>query len=152
MNHREVIQSFYTAFAQGNAEGMISHYHKAIQFNDPAFGHLHGDEVQYMWKMLIERSKGDLQISFSAVDAYDNSGSANWKAEYTFSPTGRKVINRVSASFKFEGDKIIRHTDDFDLWKWSQQALGWKGYLLGWTDFLQKKSTTAKPQNADVLY
>lgn len=139
MTHREIIQSFYTAFANGDAETMVSHYHKDVVFKDPAFGELKGDEARYMWKMLIERSKGNLKINFSAVDAYDHSGSANWKAEYTFSPTGRKVINKISARFKFEGDKIIKHTDEFDMYRWSQQALGWKGYLLGWTDFLQKK-------------
>lgn len=139
MKNDEIIKSFYTAFANGDAETMISYYHKDIIFHDPAFGELKGDEVRNMWRMLIERSKGDLKISYSAVDIYDHSGSANWKAEYTFGPTGRKVVNRVSANFKFEGDKIIRHVDDFDMWKWAQQALGLKGYLLGWSSFLQKK-------------
>lgn len=139
MNKHEIIKSFYTAFANGDAETMISHYHEDVVFTDPAFGELKGDEARYMWKMLIERSKGNLDINFSAVDVYDHSGSANWRAEYTFSPTGRKVINRISARFKFDGDKIIRHTDEFDLWNWARQAMGIKGFLLGWTPFFQKK-------------
>jgi hypothetical protein len=32
-----------------------------------------------------------------------------------------------------------RHTDDFDIWKWSKQALGLTGYLFGWTGFMQNK-------------
>ena len=40
---------------------------------------------------------------------------------------------------RFRDGKIIEHTDDFDLWKWSRQALGIKGWLLGWSEFVQKK-------------
>jgi hypothetical protein len=28
-----------------------------------------------------------------------------------------------------------KHTDDFDIWKWSKQAFSFTGYLLGWTGF-----------------
>jgi hypothetical protein len=40
----------------------------------------------------------------------------------------RPVVNRISAQFYFQ-DGLIRHTDDFDIWKWSKQALGLTGYL-----------------------
>ena len=29
--------------------------------------------------------------------------------------------------------KIVRQEDKFSLWRWSSQALGTKGSLLGWT-------------------
>jgi predicted negative regulator of RcsB-dependent stress response len=48
------------------------------------------------------------------------------------------VINRIRAEFFFKDGLIIRHTDDFDIWKWSKQALG-TGHLLGWTGYMQKK-------------
>ena len=35
--------------------------------------------------------------------------------------------------------KIIKHTDIFDLWEWSKQALGVSGYLLGWSGFMKNK-------------
>lgn len=139
MTHREIIQTFYTAFAKGDAKTMASLYHEEIVFKDPAFGELKGEEARFMWQMLIEKSKGNLDISFSAVDVYDHSGSANWRAEYIFSATGRKVVNRISASFKFKDGKIIKHTDEFDLWRWARQAMGFKGFLLGKTSFFQKK-------------
>jgi hypothetical protein len=66
-------------------------------------------------------------------------GSCNWIAMYTFSKTGRQVINDVRAHFKFYDGKIVEHMDDFDLWKWSRQALGTPGLLFGWTPFLQQK-------------
>jgi hypothetical protein len=53
-----------------------------------------------------------------------------------------KVVNRISAQFYFQDGLIIRHTDDFDIWKWSKQALGLTGYLFGWTGFMQNKIHT----------
>jgi ketosteroid isomerase-like protein len=139
MDNSQLITKFYTAFSQGKAEEMLSCYHEQVQFHDPAFGTLNSNETRNMWRMLIERSKKGLTISFSNVQADEKSGSADWHAEYTFAQSGRKVINEISARFKFQDGKIIRHTDHFDLWKWTRQALGWKGFLLGWSPFMRDK-------------
>jgi hypothetical protein len=48
------------------------------------------------------------------------------------------VINRIRAEFFFKDGLIMKHTDDFDIWK-SKQALGIPGHLLGWTGYMQKK-------------
>ena len=34
---------------------------------------------------------------------------------------------------------VIRHVDRFDFWRWSRQALGAPGWLLGWTSLLRGK-------------
>jgi hypothetical protein len=47
------------------------------------------------------------------------------------------VINDIHASFIFRDGKIVRHVDQFDLWRWSRQALGTKGLLLGWTPLVR---------------
>ena len=39
-------------------------------------------------------------------------------ATYTFSATGRTVVNRIRARFDFRDGKIVRHVDSFDLWRW----------------------------------
>ena len=137
MNNKEIIENFYTAFANKDAEAMVQYYDDNIEFEDPAFGKIKGEEAKNMWRMLVSSLNGS--ISFSNVTANENMGTANWKAEYIFTQTGRKVINNISASFYFNKGKIIKHTDHFDLWKWSRQALGIKGWLLGWTPFMQKK-------------
>ena len=64
---------------------------------------------------------------------------ASRSARYTFSATGRKVLNRIDASFEFRDGLIVRHIDRFDFWRWSRQALGTPGLLLGWTGFLRGK-------------
>jgi len=138
-NQKRIITAFYEAFSKGKAEGMVSHYHNDIVFEDPAFGQLKGEEAKAMWKMLIERSKGNIKITYSQVEADADKGSALWEAAYIFGPDKRKVVNKISATFEFKDGKIIRHTDRFDVWKWASQALGWKGWLLGWTPIMKKQ-------------
>lgn len=137
--NQQLIEEFYAGFAEGNAKTMASCYHKDIRFEDPAFGKLEGQDVLDMWEMLIEKSKGNIKIVFSDVRADELSGSAKWIATYSFSKTNRNVVNVIQASFVFKDGLIIKHTDDFNIWKWSKQALGLSGYLLGWTGFMQQK-------------
>jgi len=139
MDNSELIKNFYQSFANADAEGMVACYRDNIQFEDPAFGVLKGEDAKNMWRMLIARSKGQIKITFNTIQANEKTGSANWKAEYVFADTGRKVVNEISAQFEFDKGKIIKHTDNFDMWKWSRQALGFSGYLLGWTSFMRKK-------------
>src|ERR1700761_6156097 len=117
MNNTALITHFYRSFAGADAEAMVSCYHNDIQFQDPAFGVLKKEDAKNMWRMLIERSRGDICITFSNVTANEKTGSANWVAEYVFSQTGRKVINVISAEFEFADGKIIKHTDSFDIYK-----------------------------------
>ncbi|MDO8999854.1 MAG: nuclear transport factor 2 family protein [Bacteroidota bacterium] len=139
MNNKELITKFYTSFAEADAEAMINCYDSIITFTDPAFGTLKGNDAKNMWRMLIEKSNGNLKIEFANVEANDKIGSANWTAVYLYGDTQRIIVNKISAKFEFENGKIIKHTDYFDLWKWTRQALGWKGYLFGYTSFMKKK-------------
>jgi ketosteroid isomerase-like protein len=134
----ELIERFYRAFAERDADSMVACYHPQVQFSDPVFTDLRGPRAGAMWKMLCERGK-DLRVEFRDVHADDNIGSADWEAWYTFSATGRKVHNVIDASFEFRDGLIVRHTDHFDLHRWAGQALGIVGRLLGGTSLLQNK-------------
>jgi ketosteroid isomerase-like protein len=137
MDHARLIQNFYNAFASGDAEAMASLYANDIEFQDPAFGPLKGDNAKNMWRMLLKTP--GIKITTSNIKADDQTGSADWIAEYTFSLTGRKVINKVHAEFQFANGKIVKHTDTFNFWKWASQAFGIKGFLLGWTPLMKNK-------------
>lgn len=137
--NKATIIKFYTAFANADAAKMSECYHPNVRFRDPAFGLLKEKEVSKMWEMLLKKSKGNIKIEFSDVKADAFTGSALWVATYNFSKTNRKVVNRIFAEFQFQDGLIIKHTDTFDVWKWSKQALGLTGYLFGWTGFFQKK-------------
>jgi ketosteroid isomerase-like protein len=134
-----VIETFYTAFAKGDWQMMESCYHPEATFTDEVFVGLKGKEVPSMWRMLIERSKDELEITFSHVQANEQAGSADWVAMYIFSATGRRVINRIHAEFQFKDGLIYRHNDSFNLHKWAGQAMGFKGKLFGGTSFFRKK-------------
>ncbi len=136
----QIIQSFYQAFADHDAEKMVSYYSENIEFTDPAFGTLNGERAKNMWRMLIESQRGKkFDVVYSDVKEDKNSGAAHWEAKYKFSQTGRQVHNRIDASFVIKDGKIIKHTDRFNTRKWASQAMGFKGWLLGGTSFFQKK-------------
>lgn len=136
---QELITRFYTAFSIHDGETMAKCYHPEAVFNDEAFINLKGKEPGLMWKMLLERSKGSLNIRFTNVRANGEKGSADWVAEYTFSATGRKIINQIHAEFEFKDGLIYRHTDSFNLHQWASQAFGFKGWLMGGFGFFRKK-------------
>lgn len=136
--HKRLIENFYTAFSNLDPDTMVESYHEQVVFWDPVFESLDPKRVKAMWHMLCSNAK-DFSIDYRDIKAGDEYGSCNWIAVYTFSGTGRQVINDVKAHFKFHEGKIIEHMDDFDLWKWSRQALGTPGRLLGWTPFMHNK-------------
>lgn len=137
--YEQLIKKFYTCFHQRDFACMNSAYHPNAIFYDPVFENLNAEQVKAMWEMLTSRAEGlQVVVSDIQVDAAEKYGSCRWKAEYIFSATGRKVINDVKANFRFEDGLIIEHMDDFDLWKWSRQALGLSGLLLGWSGFVQR--------------
>jgi ketosteroid isomerase-like protein len=138
MTHVETIEMFYRSFQQRDYAGMAVCYHDSVQFSDPVFPDLRGDEARAMWHMLCEQGT-DLRVAFTDVAAASDNGSARWEAHYTFSPTGRFVHNKVDARFEFKDDRIIRHVDTFDLWRWARKALGATGTLTGWSGFAQAK-------------
>ena len=137
-NNEALINLFYTCFQNRNYKGMQDCYSDDAVFSDPVFTNLDAKQVRAMWQMLIEKGK-DLQLSFTNVTATETSGSAQWTATYTFSATGRKVVNLINASFVFANGKIIEHKDDFNFYRWAGQALGLKGWLLGFTPLLKNK-------------
>jgi ketosteroid isomerase-like protein len=137
-NNRRLIEDFYTAFKQKDAEGMVACYHEEITFEDPVFGILKGTDAKNMWRMLLASSK-DLDITFNNIQLAGDQGKVRWEALYTFSKTGRKVHNKVEASFIFKEGRIWNHRDDFSFSKWSSQAFGMLGLLLGYTRFLKTK-------------
>ncbi len=127
---------------------MAAAYHRDIHFSDEVFANLRGPNAGAMWRMLCDHAE-DLKIEFSDIDADNRSGRAHWEAWYTFTTTGRKVHNVIEARFEFRDGRIVRHRDTFDFWRWSRQAIGPVGVLLGWTSFLKKRVRREAARNLD---
>ena len=132
-----LIERFYAAFAAGDGAAMAACYAPDATFSDPVFTDLRGPEPGAMWRMLTERAT-DLRVELLEHEADGDTGSAHWKATYTFTQTGRPVVNDIRASFRFRDGLIAEHRDDFSFHRWSRQALGAPGLLLGWTPLLRR--------------
>jgi len=140
----QTIARFYTAFAALDADAMARCYSPDVHFDDPGFSLQGIEQVSGMWHMLCAAAQGqgrdDWQLTFKDVLADDQWGRAHWEARYRFRATKRLVHNLVGADFTFTPEGLIdTHRDHFDFWRWSRQALGLGGVMLGWTPFFQKQ-------------
>lgn len=143
----QTIERFYQAFQQKNYEEMNSCYSDDIVFYDPVFELLEKGRAKQMWEMLCKSAK-DLNIQYSNIKALDEEYyTCDWVAHYTFSKTGRPVVNRVRAHMKMLDGKIVEHSDAFSLHQWASQALGFSGKLLGWNSFFQRKIKNTARRN-----
>jgi len=147
-----IVKSFYTAFQNQNAEEMSALYHEDGFFKDPAFGKLNALEAGSMWKMLLERSKGELAVTYTIIEETESAAKCRWEAQYSFGPKKRPIHNKITAYMKFRDGKIIEHIDKFDFWKWSRMALGPSGWFLGFTPIVKNKvNKTVKNLLADYM-
>lgn len=145
-----LIERFYRAFQNRDFHVMQSLYHDQAMFSDPVFADLNSKEVKAMWQMLITASK-DLEVTFKNVQNKGNRQTCQWHAHYKFSKTGRKVHNIVYAEFEVKDGLIFNHRDRFSFWRWSRQALGLSGLLLGWGSALRNKVRTTARQSLKVF-
>lgn len=133
-----VAERFYDAFALGDWHTMGMLYAQHATFSDPVFPLLSTDEVRGMWHMLLSRAE-DFSLNYK-IDAESEDGArVIWVARYTFSATGRPVTNRIVTEMRFAAGRIVKQTDRFNFWRWSSQALGVRGLLLGWTPLVRDR-------------
>jgi len=142
MNSNEkVVEQFYSAFQKLDYQTMQACYVERASFSDPAFGRLEGNDIKAMWEMLCKNAK-NFSLTFTPPHSInEHTVECFWVAVYTFSKTGKRVENRIHATLKIQDGKINEHVDQFDFWRWSRQALGISGLLLGWSGFLHRKVT-----------
>jgi hypothetical protein len=139
-NH-ETLNTFYEAFSKKDHATMRTFYKPESTFRDPVFTLSDGKQAADMWEMLCTRGK-DMTMEYEILDVTDTGGKVRWEARYTFSTTGRMVHNIVESTLVLKDGKIIQHVDVFDFWRWTRQALGVPGALLGWSGFMKNKVQT----------
>ncbi|GAB4395219.1 MAG: nuclear transport factor 2 family protein [Microscillaceae bacterium] len=135
----QLIRDFYTHFHQKDYQKMRAVYGEEVVFFDALFTLEGIKEVGAMWQMLCKAAGPDFRVVCTRAEADEHRGWAEWESFYTFSQTGRKVHNRLRASFEFENGKIKFHEDTFNFWRWAAQAFGPLGWLLGGTSFFKNK-------------
>lgn len=133
-----VLDRFYSAFAARDWATMGACYADDAHFSDTVFQDLDANGVRAMWRMLLT-SGTDLQVSHRVEAESQKTGLCQWEAHYTFSRTGRKVHNIIRSEFELRNGLIVRQRDHFDFWRWSRQALGTTGLVLGWSPLMRNK-------------
>lgn len=136
------IEALYAAFQRLDGEAMQACYAEDAGFDDEAFSLQGRREIGGMWRMLCDatKSRPDAKAHWRLAVSAVTDRSAHWEADYLFSATGRTVHNVIDAEFEFDTQGLIRRQRDrFDFWRWSRQALGTPGLLLGWTPMLRNK-------------
>lgn len=146
-SNTQLVEKFYMAFQRLDAAAMNSCYSDDIVFFDPVFGLLRGEEAKCIWEMLCKNAK-DFSLTFGNITILDDEYSTCvWVATYTFSATGKKVVNTIKANMRFTDGKIIEHSDAFSVHKWSKQAFGIMGMLFGWNSIFQNKIKNKAKKN-----
>ncbi len=125
------IEGLYAALARQDGDAMAAAYAPDAVFEDPAFGELRGPQVGAMWRMLCASGSG-VQVEVRDIVVDGDRGSAHWTARYVFTWTGRPVVNRIQAEYRFRDGLIVEHRDSFSFFAWSRQALGPVAWLVGW--------------------
>lgn len=141
---RKTIERLYNAFANLDGAAMEKCYAENARFEDEVFTLAGRRQIGGMWRMLCEnaRMRGIANWSLEVADIRTSAakGRAHWEADYLFGPRNRKVHNSVDAKFDFDDEGLIlRHRDRFDFWRWSRQALGVQGLLLGWSPRVRER-------------
>ena len=133
-----VAARFYEAFMVRDFYTMGLLYANHATFQDPVFPRLTAQGARLMWQMLLSEAE-DLEVTVNILEDTPDRASVDWTARYTFTPTKRVVVNKVHSDMVIAAGKIVQQVDDFSFWRWSGQALGWKGWLLGWTPLVRDK-------------
>ncbi len=138
MTTREVAERLYDRFKARDGDSMAALYAPGARFSDPVFPSLDGAGAGDMWRMLASRAK-DFQLTVDGVETEGEVARVRWTATYTFSQTGRTVVNHVSSTLKIRDGKIVEQRDAFDFRAWARQAFGFTGMILGGRGFFQRK-------------
>ena len=138
MTTREVAERLYERFQAKDGDGMAALYAPHARFSDPVFPSLDGAAAGDMWRMLATRAQ-DFSLTIDGVEADGEVARVRWTAYYTFSATGRAVVNRVSSTIRVRDGQIVEQRDAFDFRRWARQAFGVAGLVLGGRGFFQRK-------------
>jgi hypothetical protein len=136
-----VAERFYDAFQVRDHYTMGLLYAAHATFSDPVFPKLTAQGARLMWQMLLSEAE-DLDLTVEIREDGAERARVDWRARYTFTPTKRVVVNQVHTEMQLAAGKIVRQVDTFSFWRWSGQALGWKGWLLGGTPLVRDKVRT----------
>jgi SnoaL-like domain len=145
-----VVTRFFDAFAQSDWQTMARCYHDKASFSDPIYPDLREERIVYMWHQLLggaqqsgakskpKKTLGleQLKLEYRILFGDERKAQVGWTATYVVG--GRSVSNEVLSTLAIWDDKIVRHVDEYNFWRWSRQALGLTGLAFGAMPWYQR--------------
>ena len=122
-----LIEKLYSAFRDGDPGAAASCYTVDAHFQDIAFSLNGRVSIRQMWRLVLSRR---VEVTFDSLAADDRQGKGHWVAHYTFSDTGRQVVNDIQSRFAFREGLIVDHRDECDALSWANQAYFFPKNLL----------------------
>jgi hypothetical protein len=131
---RQLMRQFFAQLAARDVAGMLALYHPDIHYSNPLF-ELRGAQAGAIWQMSWSYLP-DIRVVCTDSDIRGN--SVYWQASYTYPPTGRYVVQHLTADLTFVDDAIIRHADRFNIHEWAHTAYGVVGQMLGGSPLFER--------------
>ena len=140
----DTLQTFYHAFLALDARKMSACYAADARFADPLMRVEGRDGIGSMWQMLcdaiVSNGRADWRLLVGELQIEGERGHVHWEPKYRFGSDDQRVHNLIDSSFTFNEQGLIASQHDrYDLWRWSRQALGTRGTLLGWMPWFRAR-------------
>ena len=149
-NNAKLLETLFSAVNAHDHRAVAGCYHPNATFKDIAFNLTGSHRIHAMWHMICD---GYIKATVHKMDADESVGWVKVTDEYTFSDTGRKVVNPIETTVRFKEGLISTHNDDCDPRRWAMMALGGvNGVLAGRIEFLRRWKAHKKLQKFLVLH
>jgi ketosteroid isomerase-like protein len=122
-----LIETLYSALRDGDANAAARCYAVDAHFQDIAFRLDGRESIRQMWRLVSNRN---VEVTFDSLAADDHQGKGHWVARYTFSETGKRVVNNIHSQFAFRDGLIVDHRDECSALAWANQAFNLPKSLL----------------------
>jgi hypothetical protein len=134
-DNERLIAGLFEALNKHDHIAIAKYYAENAYFEDIAFNLRGRKEIHAMWHLICAT---DISVTVEALSASGSSGKVTVIEKYTFTDTGRPVVNKIEGRFVFRDGLIMEHHDTCDPLAWARQAFGGvKGELAGRLGFLR---------------
>lgn len=131
-----VVNRFFESYQRSDWQSMARCYHDKASFSDPIYPDLREENIVYLWFSRLSKHQS-IDLQYRVVFADERKAQVEWTAISPFN--GKAVKIEGLSTFALWDETIVRHVDEFSFVKWSRQAQGLKGWLLGGSRFYQAR-------------
>jgi hypothetical protein len=142
--HKRIVETLFRSLQTLDHNAMAACYDETAAFSDIAFRLQGRQQIHTMWHMICLKG---IDVQVQSIEDVGDIVHARIVDTYTFSDTGRKVINPIESSFEFRNGLIAVQRDSCDPLHWARQAFGGlKGELVGRVGLLRRVAASRKLQ------